>query len=70
MDLNDTSPEVRAVLRELVEGNAGIVQRLLKRHPERLKDFLATYGTAGDTLDRRVYEAVYIRVSALNGCEH
>ena len=38
--------------------------------PEMLGKFLAFYGSVGKSLDRRVYETVYIRISAMNGCNY
>ena len=35
-----------------------------------LKNFLAFYASVGRSLDRRLYEMVYIRVSMINGCRY
>ena len=35
-----------------------------------LKNFLAFYASVGRSLDRRLYEMVYIRVSMINECHY
>ncbi len=66
----DASPEVREIYDKLLRGQPGSVQKLLAHRPELLKAFLPFYGTVGRTLDRRVYESVYIRVSVINQCHY
>lgn len=70
IEMNDASPEVREIYETALRGKPGSVQKLLAHRPEVLRAFLPFYGTVGRTLDRRVYEAVYIRVSAINGCHY
>ncbi len=43
---------------------------LLPTGPEVLKTFLPFYASVGRSLDRRLYEMVYIRVSMINGCRY
>jgi alkylhydroperoxidase family enzyme len=38
--------------------------------PAMLKNFLGFYGSVGRSLERRIYEMVYIRVSMINGCNY
>jgi uncharacterized peroxidase-related enzyme len=35
-----------------------------------LKNFLSFYGSVGRSLDRKLYELIYIRVSLINGCHY
>ena len=70
VETDKASPEVREVYEKTLGGKPGSVQKLLAHRPEVLKNFLAFYGSVGRTLDRRVYEMVYIRVSMLNGCNY
>lgn len=70
IEMNDAPPEVREIYETALRGKPGSVQKLLAHRPEVLRTFLAFYGTVGRTLDRRVYEMVYIRVSAMNGCHY
>lgn len=70
VEMEQAPPEVREVYQTVLGGHPGSVQKLLAYRPDLLKTFLAFYGTVGRTLDRRVYEMVYIRISALNGCHY
>ncbi len=70
VEMENAPPEVRDIYKEMLGGKPGSVQKLLAHRPEVLKTFLAFYGTVGRALPRRLYEMVYIRVSAVNGCEY
>ena len=54
----------------MLGGQPGSVFKLLAHRPEILKTFLPFYGSIGRALPRRLYEMVYIRISALNGCHY
>ena len=64
------SPEVREIYEKTLRGKPGSVQKILAHRPELLKNFLAFYPSVGRSLDRRLYELVYIRVSMINGCRY
>ncbi len=64
------SPEVREIYEKTLRGKPGSVQKILAHRPELLKNFLAFYASVGRSLDRRLYELVYIRVSMINGCRY
>ncbi len=70
VEMENAPPEVREMYEKMLGGKPGSVQKLLAHRPEVLKNFLAFYGSVGRALPRRVYEMVYIRVSALNGCHY
>ena len=70
VEMNDAPPEVREIYENALRGKPGSVQKLLAHRPEVLRTFLAFYGTVGRTLDRRIYEMVYIRISAINQCHY
>jgi AhpD family alkylhydroperoxidase len=63
-------PEVREIYDKMLGGKPGSVQKLLAHRPELLKTFLAFYGSVGRSLERRLYELVYIRVSMINQCHY
>jgi AhpD family alkylhydroperoxidase len=42
----------------------------MAHNPHALTPFLAFYAAAGASLDRRLWELVYLRVSFLNGCSY
>ena len=70
VEIEQASPEVREIYEKMLGGKPGSVQKLLAHRPEVLKTFLAFYTSVGRSLPRRVYESVYIRVSALNRCHY
>jgi alkylhydroperoxidase family enzyme len=70
VEMNDAPAEVREIYEKMLKGNVGSVQKLLAYRPEILKTFLPFYGAVGRALDRRTYEAVYIRISVLNQCHY
>src|SRR5258708_17431247 len=42
----------------------------MAHRPDMLKGFLGFYPTVGRSLDRRLYELIYIRVSMINECRY
>lgn len=64
------SPEVREIYETTLRGKPGNVQKALAHRPEMLKAFLAFYATVGRSLDRKLYELIYLRVSFINGCHY
>src|SRR5579863_6705219 len=64
------SPEVREIYDTTLRGKPGNVQKALAHRPEMLKSFLAFYGSVGRSLDRKLYEMIYLRVSLINGCRY
>jgi uncharacterized peroxidase-related enzyme len=63
-------PEVKEIYEKVLKGKPGNVQKAMAHLPEVLKNFLAFYGSVGRSLDRKLYEEIYIRVSWLNGCSY
>jgi uncharacterized peroxidase-related enzyme len=70
VDLDKASAEVREIYEKTLKGKPGGVQKLLAHRPEMLKAFLSFYASVGRSLDRRLYELVYIRVSMINECRY
>lgn len=64
------SPEVTEIYEKVLKGKPGNVQKAMAHRPEVLKNFLPFYGSVGRSLDRKLYEQIYIRVSWLNGCNY
>jgi uncharacterized peroxidase-related enzyme len=62
--------EVREIYDTTLRGKPGNVQKALAHRPEMLKNFLSFYGSVGRSLDRKLYELVYLRVSFINGCRY
>jgi uncharacterized peroxidase-related enzyme len=64
------SPEVNEIYEKALRGKPGNAQKALAHRPEMLKNFLSFYASVGRSLDRKLYELIYIRVSLINGCHY
>lgn len=64
------SPEVQEIYDKVLRGKPGNVQKALAHRPEMLKHFLSFYASVGRSLDRKLYELIYLRVSLINGCHY
>jgi uncharacterized peroxidase-related enzyme len=62
--------EVKDIYEKTLRGKPGNVQKALAHRPEMLKTFLSFYATVGRSLDRKLYELIYLRVSLINGCRY
>lgn len=61
-------PEVVEIYEKALRGKPGNAQKALAHRPEMLKNFLSFYASVGRSLDRKLYEMIYLRVSLINGC--
>lgn len=66
----NASPEIKEIYEKVLRGKPGNAQKALAHRPEMLKNFLGFYGSVGRSLDRKLYELIYIRVSLINGCRY
>ena len=64
------SPDVKEIYEKALRGKPGNAQKALAHRPETLKNFLSFYASVGRSLDRKLYELIYIRVSLINGCHY
>src|SRR3954466_10974495 len=64
------SPDVKQIYDSFLRGKPGNAQKVLAHRPELLKTFLPFYASVGRSLDRKLYELIYIRVSMINGCRY
>jgi len=64
------TPEVKEIYAQKLKGKPGNAQKALAHRPEMLKNFLGFYACAWRSLDRKLYELIYIRVSMINGCRY
>jgi uncharacterized peroxidase-related enzyme len=62
------SAEVQEIYDKILRGKPGNAQKALAHRPEMLKNFLSFYASVGRSLDRKLYELIYLRVSLINGC--
>ena len=70
VEVETGSPEVREIYEKTLRGKPGSVHKLFAHRPDVLKTFLPFYASVGRSLERRLYEMVYIRVSMINGCRY
>jgi uncharacterized peroxidase-related enzyme len=66
----NASDEVKDIYEKTLRGKPGNVQKAMAHRPEMLKNFLGFYSSVGRSLDRKLYELIYIRVSLMNGCRY
>lgn len=66
----DASPEIAEIYEKTLRGKPVNAQKALAHRPEMLKNFLSFYGSVGRSLDRKLYELIYLRVSLINGCHY
>lgn len=64
------SPEVKKIYDEKLKGKPGNIQKALANQPKVLDAFLSFYGSIGRSLERKLYELIYIRISIINGCQY
>ncbi len=64
------APEVKEIYEQKLRGKPGNAQKALAHRPEMLKNFLGFYASVGGSLDRKLYELIYIRVSLINRCHY
>ncbi|MGE0405195.1 MAG: carboxymuconolactone decarboxylase family protein [Candidatus Korobacteraceae bacterium] len=64
------SQEVMHIYEHRLKGRPAEVHKAMAHLPQTLTSFLAFYTTVGRTIERRLYELVYIRVAQVNGCNY
>jgi len=70
IDPEVASPEVKEIYEKTLRGKPGNAQKALAHRPDMLKNFLPFYASVGRSLERKLYELIYIRVSLINGCHY
>src|SRR5438309_11623435 len=68
--IESANPEVKEIYEKTLRGKPGNVQKALAHRPEMLKNFLSFYVSVGRSLERKLYELIYVRVSLINGCRY
>lgn len=64
------SPEVQQIYEHRLRGKPGSVHKAMAHNLHALTPFLSFYAAAGASLDRKLWEMVYLRASFLNGCNY
>ncbi len=62
--------EVKHIYEHRLGGRPANVHKAMAHNPHALTPFLAFYASSGASLDRTLWEMVYLRVSFLNSCEY
>ena len=70
IEAENARPEVEEIYEKTLRGKPGNAQKALAHRPEMMKNFLAFYASVGRSLDRKLYEMIYLRVSLINGCHY
>jgi uncharacterized peroxidase-related enzyme len=66
----NASPEVKEIYEQKLRGKPGNAQKAVAHRPDMLKNFLGFYASVGRSLDRKLFEYIYIRVSMINQCSY
>ncbi len=70
ISFESANAEVKEIYEKALRGKPGNAQKALAHRPEVLKNFLGFYASVGRSLDRKLYELIYLRVSLINGCHY
>ena len=70
IESEQASEEVKDIYEKTLRGKPGNVHKALAHRPAMLKHFLAFYASVGRSLERKLYELIYIRVSVVNQCRY
>jgi uncharacterized peroxidase-related enzyme len=70
IEAESATPEVKEIYEKALRGKPGNAQKALAHRPDMLKNFLPHYASVGKSLDRKLYEMIYLRVSFINGCHY
>jgi len=70
VEVENAAPEVKEIYEKTLRGKPGNAQKALAHRPDMLKNFLAFYASVGRSLNRKLYEMIYLRVSFINGCHY
>ena len=66
----EASPDVQNIYEHRLRGRPANVHKAMAHLPNSLTPFLAFYASVGKTLEQRLYELIYIRVSMVNQCHY
>lgn len=70
VDSKNASPAVQQIYEHRLRGQPGSVHKAMAHNPHALTPFLSFYAAVGASLDRKLWELVYLRVSFVNGCNY
>jgi uncharacterized peroxidase-related enzyme len=64
------SPEIQQIYEHRLRGKPGAVHKAMAHNPHALTPFMSFYAATGASLDRKLWEMVYLRVSFINQCNY
>ncbi len=70
VDPQAASPEVQQIYEHRLRGKPGSIHKAMAHNPHALTPFLSFYAATGASLDRKLWELVYLRASFINGCNY
>jgi uncharacterized peroxidase-related enzyme len=70
VEARSTTQDVMQIYEHRLRGRPANVHKAMAHNPLALTPFLAFYAAVGKSLDRKLWELAYLRVSFLNGCEY
>jgi uncharacterized peroxidase-related enzyme len=70
IDPQNASPEVKQIYEHRLAGKPASVHKAMAHNPHALTPFLSFYAATGASLDRRLWELIYLRVSFINHCNY
>jgi len=62
--------EVKEIYDGKLKGRPINLQKALAHRPAILSNFPGFYSSVGRSLDRKLYEAIYLQISLINGCHY
>ena len=70
VEMEQAPPEIREIYEQKLKGRPSNFQKAVAHRPELLKNFLGFYASVGRSLERRLFELLYLRVSSINQCHY
>jgi uncharacterized peroxidase-related enzyme len=70
VDPQTASPEVKQIYEHRLAGKPASVHKAMAHNPHALTPFLSFYAATGASLDRKLWELVYLRISFINNCNY
>ncbi len=70
IERDQASPQVKEIYDGKLKGKPGNIQKALAHRPELLSAFLGFYASVGRSLERRLFELLYLKVSLVNQCHY
>jgi len=70
IEVDEASPEVKEIYSSKFKNQPNNLFKALAHRPGMLSSFPVFYASVGRSLDRKLYEAIYLSTSLINGCHY